>query len=95
MRCGSPEILLAGLVVGAISSAIPIHWKMVALKAPSSSPGAFVMTSMEPAVAALLGLLGAERAAHRPAVAGHRVGDVRSGGSAATSQPTVHRRCCG
>ncbi len=52
----SPGILLAGLGVAAVSSAIPISLEMVALKRlPRQAFG--VMTSMEPAVAALLGLL--------------------------------------
>jgi inner membrane transporter RhtA len=51
-----PQILLYGLGVAAVSSAIPISLEMVALK--RLTPAAFgVMTSMEPAVAALLGLL--------------------------------------
>jgi inner membrane transporter RhtA len=51
-----PRILLLGLVVAAISSAVPISLEMVALKRlPVEAFG--IMTSMEPAVAALLGLL--------------------------------------
>lgn len=50
-----PGVLALGLVVAAISSAIPISLEMVALK--RLTPGAFgVMISLEPAVAALLGL---------------------------------------
>ncbi|MDO9216649.1 MAG: DMT family transporter [Lacisediminimonas sp.] len=51
-----PSILLFGLGVAAISSAIPISLEMMALKRlPQEAFG--IMTSMEPAVAALLGLL--------------------------------------
>jgi inner membrane transporter RhtA len=51
-----PRILLFGLGVAAVSSAIPISLEMVALKRlPQEAFG--IMTSMEPAVAALLGLL--------------------------------------
>ena len=51
-----PKILLFGLGVAAISSAIPISLEMIALKRlPQESFG--IMTSMEPAVAALLALL--------------------------------------
>ena len=51
-----PQTLLFGLGVAAVSSAIPISLEMVALKRlPQEAFG--VMTSMEPAVAALLGLL--------------------------------------
>lgn len=51
-----PSVLLYGLGVAAVSSAIPISLEMVALKRlPQEAFG--IMTSMEPAVAALLGLL--------------------------------------
>jgi inner membrane transporter RhtA len=51
-----PSVLLAGLGVAAVSSAIPISLEMVALKRlPQEAFG--IMTSMEPAVAAVLGLL--------------------------------------
>jgi len=51
-----PDLLLYGLGVAAVSSAIPISLEMVALKRlPQEAFG--VMTSMEPAVAALLGLI--------------------------------------
>ena len=51
-----PWILVYGLGVAAVSSAIPISLEMVALKRlPQAAFG--IMTSMEPAVAALLGFL--------------------------------------
>ncbi|MEX1167881.1 MAG: EamA family transporter [Hydrogenophaga sp.] len=51
-----PSVLLFGLGVAAISSALPISLEMVALKRlPQEAFG--IMTSMEPAVAALLGLM--------------------------------------
>jgi len=51
-----PHILLFGLGVAAVSSAIPISLEMVALKRlPQEAFG--IMTSMEPAVAALMGLM--------------------------------------
>lgn len=51
----TPEILMFGLGVAAVSSAIPISLEMVALKRlPREAFG--VMISMEPAVAAILGL---------------------------------------
>jgi inner membrane transporter RhtA len=51
-----PSLLLYGVGVAAISSAVPISLEMVALKRlPKESFG--IMASMEPAVAALLGML--------------------------------------
>jgi inner membrane transporter RhtA len=51
-----PHVLLFGLGVAAVSSAIPISLEMVALKRlPQEAFG--IMTSMEPAVAALMGLM--------------------------------------
>jgi inner membrane transporter RhtA len=51
----APQVLLWGLLVAAVSSALPISLDMVALKRlPQQAFG--IMTSMEPAVAALLGL---------------------------------------
>jgi inner membrane transporter RhtA len=85
-----PHILLYGLGVAAVSSAIPISLEMVALK--RLTPAAFgVMTSMEPAVAALLGLL----------VLGEQLTGLQwlavmlvmgaAAGSAATAKPDAHR----
>lgn len=52
----SPPLLLVGLGVALVSSALPISLEMVALK--RLPPQAFgIMSSMEPAVAALLALL--------------------------------------
>ncbi|MFN7040038.1 MAG: EamA family transporter [Acidovorax temperans] len=51
----SPSVLLVGVVVAAISSALPISLEMMALKRlPKEAFG--IMISMEPAVAALLAL---------------------------------------
>ena len=51
-----PHILLFGLGVAAVSSALPISLEMMALKRlPQEAFG--ILTSMEPAVAALLGLI--------------------------------------
>lgn len=51
-----PEVLMVGVVVAAVSSAVPISLEMVALK--RLPPSAFgIMISLEPAVAALLALL--------------------------------------
>ena len=52
----SPYVLLVGLAVAAVSSAIPISLEMMALKRlPKEAFG--IMISMEPAVAALLALV--------------------------------------
>jgi inner membrane transporter RhtA len=85
-----PHILLLGVFVAAVSSALPISLEMVALK--RLTPAAFgVMASMEPAVAALMGLL----------VLGEQLTGVQwlaiglvmcaAAGSAATAKPEVHR----
>ncbi len=86
----SPSVLLVGVAVAAISSALPISLEMMALKRlPKEAFG--IMISMEPAVAALLALaLLGEPAGHR-AVARHwlhrgRVdGQRRNGAQAARS----------
>jgi inner membrane transporter RhtA len=85
-----PDILLMGVFVAAVSSAIPISLEMVALK--RLTPGAFgVMASMEPAVAALMGLL----------VLGEQLTVLQwlaiglvmcaAAGSSVTQAPTVHK----
>lgn len=52
----APSVLLWGVLVAAISSAVPISLEMVALKRlPHAAFG--IMTSLEPAVAALLALV--------------------------------------
>lgn len=85
-----PHILLIGLGVAAVSSAIPISLEMVALK--RLTPAAFgVMASMEPAVAALMGMLVLHE--HLTALQWLAIGLVMcaAAGSAATAKPTVHR----
>jgi len=52
----NPQLMLYGVGVAAISSALPISLEMLALqRLPKESFG--IMASMEPAVAALLGML--------------------------------------
>jgi inner membrane transporter RhtA len=85
-----PEILLAGLGVAAVSSAIPISLEMVALK--RLTPAAFgVMASMEPAVAALMGVL----VLHEHLTGLQWIAIVlvmcAAAGSAATAKPDAHR----
>ena len=85
-----PEILLFGLGVAAVSSAIPISLEMVALK--RLTPAAFgVMASMEPAVAALMGMLVLHE--HLTALQWLAIGLVMcaAAGSAATAKPDAHR----
>ncbi len=85
-----PEILLAGLGVAAVSSAIPISLEMVALK--RLTPAAFgVMASMEPAVAALMGVLVLDE--HLSGLQWLAIVLVMgaAAGSAATAKPDAHR----
>lgn len=85
-----PGILLFGLGVAAVSSAIPISLEMVALK--RLSPAAFgVMASMEPAVAALMGLLFLSE--QLTLLQWLAIGLVMGAavGSAATQAPAAHR----
>jgi inner membrane transporter RhtA len=85
-----PEILLFGLGVAAVSSAVPISLEMVALK--RLTPGAFgVMASMEPAVAALMGVLVLDE--HLTGLQWLAIVLVMcaAAGSAATAQPEAHR----
>ena len=85
-----PDILLYGLGVAAVSSAIPISLEMVALK--RLTPAAFgVMASMEPAVAALMGVLVLDE--HLTALQWLAIGLVMcaAAGSAATTKPETHR----
>ncbi len=85
-----PHILLIGLGVAAVSSAIPISLEMVALK--RLTPAAFgVMASMEPAVAAFMGML----VLHEQLTGLQWLAIVlvmcAAAGSAATAKPEVHR----
>ena len=85
-----PGILLYGLGVAAVSSAIPISLEMVALK--RLTPAAFgVMASMEPAVAALMGVLVLDQ--HLSGLQWLAVVLVMcaAAGSAATAKPDAHR----
>lgn len=85
-----PEILLFGLGVAAVSSAVPISLEMVALK--RLTPAAFgVMASMEPAVAALMGVLVLDE--HLSGLQWLAIVLVMcaAAGSAATAKPEAHR----
>jgi inner membrane transporter RhtA len=84
----SPSVLLVGLAVAAISSALPISLEMMALKRlPQEAFG--IMISMEPAVAALLALplLGEQLSAVQWLAIGCIVG--ASMGSAMTARKPV------
>jgi len=85
-----PQVLVLGLLVAAVSSALPISLEMVALK--RLTPAAFgVMTSLEPAVAALLGLLLLDE--RLTAMQWLAIACVMGAavGSAATQRPGTHR----
>ena len=90
----SPSVLLVGVAVAAISSALPISLEMMALKRlPKEAFG--IMISMEPAVAALLALaLLGERldtdtvARHWLCIVAASMGSVRNG---ATGCPQCRR----
>lgn len=85
-----PEILLYGLGVAAVSSAIPISLEMVALQ--RLTPAAFgVMASMEPAVAAVMGFLMLDE--HLTVMQWLAIGlvMVAAAGSAATARPELHK----
>lgn len=85
-----PGVLALGLVVAAISSAIPISLEMVALK--RLTPGTFgVMISLEPAVAALLGLLILDEQLTALQWLAIVLGMGAAVGSAATQAPKAHR----
>jgi inner membrane transporter RhtA len=85
-----PHILLIGLGVAAVSSAIPISLEMVALK--RLSPAAFgVMASMEPAVAAVMGVLVLSEQLTTLQWLAIVLVMCAAAGSAATAQPDAHR----
>jgi inner membrane transporter RhtA len=85
-----PHILLIGLGVAAVSSAIPISLEMVALK--RLTPAAFgVMASMEPAVAALMGMLVLHEHLTGLQWLAILLVMVAAAGSAATAKPDAHR----
>lgn len=85
-----PGILLFGLGVAAVSSAIPISLEMVALK--RLTPAAFgVMASMEPAVAALLGLIVLDERLSGLQWLAIALVMCAAAGSAATAKPDAHR----
>ncbi|WP_310565429.1 DMT family transporter [Hydrogenophaga sp.] len=85
-----PHVLLIGLGVAAVSSAIPISLEMVALK--RLTPGAFgVMASMEPAVAALMGVLVLDEQLTSLQWLAIVLVMCAAAGSAATAKPEAHR----
>ena len=85
-----PGILLFGLGVAAVSSAIPISLEMVALK--RLTPAAFgVMASMEPAVAALMGVLVLDEQLTGLQWVAIVLVMCAAAGSAATAKPDAHR----
>ena len=85
-----PGILLYGLGVAAVSSAIPISLEMVALK--RLTPAAFgVMASMEPAVAALMGVLVLDEQLTGLQWLAIVLVMCAAAGSAATAKPDAHR----
>jgi inner membrane transporter RhtA len=85
-----PHILLIGLGVAAVSSAVPISLEMVALK--RLTPAAFgVMASMEPAVAALMGLLLLDEQLSGLQWLAIALVMCAAAGSAATAKPDAHR----
>lgn len=84
----TPQLLVFGLGVAAVSSAIPIMLEMVALKRlPREAFG--VMISMEPAVAAVLGLLMLDE--HLTVLQWTAIGAtmLAAAGSAVTAKPQV------
>ena len=85
-----PQILLFGLGVAAVSSAIPISLEMVALK--RLTPAAFgVMASMEPAVAAMLGLIVLDEQLSGLQWLAIVLVMCAAAGSASTAKPHAHR----
>ena len=85
-----PGILLFGLGVAAVSSAIPISLEMVALK--RLTPAAFgVMASMEPAVAAVMGVLVLNEQLTTLQWVAIVLVMCAAAGSASTAKPDAHR----
>lgn len=91
-----PRILLVGAAVGLLSSVIPYSCELVALR--SLSPGVFgILMSLEPAAAALAGilvlgeLLGAAQWAAVACVIAASVGATRAAGAGRAGQDVVVR----